>query len=516
MFRSGGVYRFIVRSLGWGQIFAAIIILCVSTLNGVLLPFGAMTVVLLLVPALFLAVPALSPPVLSRPAGIFGVVGAILLLGLLVIGPSAGAWLMRDRLDDVVMAVVISPALLALYTCSLLLPVSGFFAIVRPQTDPEEEEDPDLPPELRMIADPVRPTLVAEALVLRLSAAVLIGLVGTVTFWRLTGWPAAAFFLPEVPMLGLLLALAALTVLAAPLPIRRTSPIFHPTVIMLPIKVAIFGALGLALYHLMPVVGLRWPNVIASLLAESGFAIGLVVTVTLVTLAGLNFYADVQDDAKAAIPTELRNPDQETKILIDQHEELPAVPTGSKPRQRGDALPDIGFAMKMYIVADWTIMKIFGLCLLGMAWMIHIQPVDYMEPLAPILYGIAPQTMKYVYAGWGMALILAFLLPRSLVRPRSVVGGGLKAAVLLGLALLILPAFTTLIDLHVHRDYRGVLHATLPKLFKSVAGIAVLSTVVIAFFRQLSGIPELDHQGRKVLRYSDDDLRSIRSARMEH
>lgn len=178
------------------------------------------------------------------------------------------------------------------------------------------------------------------------------------------------------------------------------------------------------------------------------------------------------------------------------------------------ALPRMGVAMTLYVAADWLMLRLCGLGLLAMAWMIHAQ-ADRSAEVASLLHGIGPRTVVGIYVAWGALLLVPAVLPDVLARPATVAGGAVKATVLLGLSLLFLPAIDVAIDLGPETA-RDALHAGVPALFKAVAGIAVLATMAVALFRHLGATAARTESGRATApRASAADLRALRAARME-
>ena len=193
--------------------------------------------------------------------------------------------------------------------------------------------------------------------------------------------------------------------------------------------------------------------------------------------------------------------------------ERPICPVTEKPQD--DALPDLGFFMWLYTVTDWLLLRLCGLGLLATAWMIHGQDArGRAEKVALILHGMPPQTAVTVYAAWGALLAVPVVLPRVLARPSTILGGAMKAAILVGLSLLFIPAIDLAIDLHVPREYRGVMHEAVPRLFKAVAGVAILSTMAVALFRQLGRTPTPVAPSPRAPRIGATELRALRVARM--
>ncbi|WP_371153934.1 hypothetical protein [Jannaschia sp. 2305UL9-9] len=179
-------------------------------------------------------------------------------------------------------------------------------------------------------------------------------------------------------------------------------------------------------------------------------------------------------------------------------------------------LPSIGAAMKLYVIADWLMMRLLGLGLLGTAWILW-QLIeggrDYQA--FQISYGQNPMHALYAYAGVGTLMTVPYLLPRFITAPRHVIGGLLKAVLLAATAFILLPMLHVGIEMFTPDMYWATLHATAPGVFKALAGVAVTSALLISFFRQLGNVPQVDYTGKPVLVLSQQELRSLRAARAE-
>ena len=185
---------------------------------------------------------------------------------------------------------------------------------------------------------------------------------------------------------------------------------------------------------------------------------------------------------------------------------------GGPPSAR-PALPDLGPALGIYVAIDWLMLRLCGLALAGIAWAIYDAGPD---ALAPLLYGQDPRYAMIAYGIVGASLAVPVALPQALIRPRTVLGGAAKAALLVAITALLLPAIEVATVLYVPQEHRVAVLGAAPTVFKGLAGCLVLSTIVIAFFRQLSGPREqFDGMGRPIMRFEADDLRALRASRMQ-
>ncbi|WGH78668.1 hypothetical protein [Jannaschia ovalis] len=192
--------------------------------------------------------------------------------------------------------------------------------------------------------------------------------------------------------------------------------------------------------------------------------------------------------------------------------ELPPIPVrGAKAR----GLPAIGAAMKLYLVADWVVLRLLGLGLLGTGYILwQMIQTDQTYRAELLSYGQPPFNAMIAYAVVGALLTLPFLLPRFLARPSHVAGGLAKAVLLVGTAFVLLQPLKVAITLFTPDIYHATLIATAPNLFKAIAGVAVTAALLISFFRQLGALPETDYKGEEKIHLSPADLREMRIARM--
>ncbi|MFO6463333.1 hypothetical protein ACK8OR_02985 [Jannaschia sp. KMU-145] len=250
--------------------------------------------------------------------------------------------------------------------------------------------------------------------------------------------------------------------------------------------------------------------VVTSLMASPGvlayFAISIPVTLAWFTMIGLLFQ---KPSARPVAATTTRTSDMPAVA-----KELPPIPKRVAKRAQ---LPAIGAAMKLYLVADWLVLRLVGLGLLGTAYMLWLMiEAERTSRAAQLSYGQDPMHALYAYAGLGTLLALPFLMPGFLSRPNHVAGGLAKAVLLVVSAFLLLPALHLAIDLFTPDIYHATLHLTVPNVFKAVAGIAVTSALLISFFRQLGGLPKMDGMGNPKIEMSPAEMRDMRIARMAH
>lgn len=192
-----------------------------------------------------------------------------------------------------------------------------------------------------------------------------------------------------------------------------------------------------------------------------------------------------------------------------------AAAEDAPPPGRHVPLPSIGAAMKLYVVADWVVLRALGAGLLGVAWMLWTaQEAGRAGDVTALSRGLEPAIAIYAYAVLGALLLLPVALPMGLASPRHVFGGLLKAVMLVGAAWALMDPLDVAIDAYATEPYRPTLHAAVPKLFKAIAGIAVTSALLIAFFRQLSRPVRIDHTGAAIHVLSPAEMAAMRRERM--
>lgn len=178
-------------------------------------------------------------------------------------------------------------------------------------------------------------------------------------------------------------------------------------------------------------------------------------------------------------------------------------------------LPALGAAMKLYVVADWLILRLLGLGLMATAYMIWTMIDAGRTFQAELLsHGKEPMTAVYVYGGVGALLALPFLLPGRIARPQHVFFGLIKAVLLVAAAYILIKPLNLAITEFTPDIYHPTLIQTVPRLFKAICGVAVTAALLISFFRQLNGLPAVDYKGDPKVQLSPDQLHDLRKARM--
>lgn len=170
-------------------------------------------------------------------------------------------------------------------------------------------------------------------------------------------------------------------------------------------------------------------------------------------------------------------------------------------------------AQRLFGAFEWGLLKLCGLCLAYAAWSLHAGQ-ETGSAFDPLLYGHDRLHGAIAYGAVGGLLAVPFVLPRRVVRPRTVLGGVAKAFALVVLSGAVVPVLdvltgTVLPEMGVP-DVRDVVHDGARAAF---AGAAV-GNVVFAFLRQLAEPERRDAAGRPIRAVRPDDLRALRASRM--
>ncbi|PWJ15867.1 hypothetical protein [Jannaschia seohaensis] len=200
---------------------------------------------------------------------------------------------------------------------------------------------------------------------------------------------------------------------------------------------------------------------------------------------------------------------------------VPTVPEVPKKDMRRGTLPEpklpaTGALMKLYVAADWLVLRLLGAGLLGTGYLLwQMIQADRQLPQLALSYGFDPLHALIGYCAFGALMAVPFLLPRAIVAPRHVIGGLIKAALLLVAGYVLRPVLPTAINLLVDDKYHATLNYVGPIAFNAVIGVAVLSALLISFFKQMGKTPKTDYLGKPVIEMTPADLQRLRRARME-
>ena len=180
------------------------------------------------------------------------------------------------------------------------------------------------------------------------------------------------------------------------------------------------------------------------------------------------------------------------------------------------AAPNLGPALILYVALDWIVLRLCGGGLLAMAWLLYTVHAEggSFAPFTPVLHDQEPIHAIVAYGAAGLLIVFPFALPRALVRPGTVFSGLVKAAMIGGLMAVLLPVAIVVTELYVPAEHRDAVLRMTPSALKALAGVMILSTIVLSFFRQLGG-DALDDRGRPVERIGTNELRALRVSRMQ-
>ncbi|MDB2407618.1 hypothetical protein N9W17_03690 [Jannaschia sp.] len=178
-------------------------------------------------------------------------------------------------------------------------------------------------------------------------------------------------------------------------------------------------------------------------------------------------------------------------------------------------LPAMGALMKLYVAADWLVLRLLGLGLLGTGYLLwQMMEVGRVLPQLALNYGFPSLYALIAYCTLGAFLAVPFLLPKMIVAPRHVVGGMVKAGLLVIAGFVLRPVIPTAVNLLADEKYHATLMFLAPKVFNAVVGVAITSALFISFFRQLGRTPKTDYLGKPMIEMSQTELHRLREARM--
>ena len=144
----------------------------------------------------------------------------------------------------------------------------------------------------------------------------------------------------------------------------------------------------------------------------------------------------------------------------------------------------------------WTYYRAIGLFLGGVAYTIYANIAAERPVPDVVLFGQAPSHALIGYSAAAAAFAVPVVLPRKLVHPVSVIGGGLCAAMVAGLTLTVTRNLPGLID---HYDLAASLPTSIDRIQEAVfaaSSALALGIVVSSFFRQLDGAADGRRDGK--------------------
>ena len=519
MLQSGAVLRFLIRSIGWAHIAAALGMLAVAASPGLGSPAVLGAAALLFLPGPILALPRFCPRFLSHPRSmVVGLLGTLALVGL-SFGAGIGSLLLASTTNGVAVVFAVAPmALLALYVSTFILPIATFYAssadAMRRQKQYHEvaKRDPSLFDHKSSVVTALECTLV------RIAGLICFGAALHLSVWLFQDDPKVwNHVFGGRKTAKLLIALTAMAgVIAFPMP-PRTAPLFwyppHPKQLFS--KLFCLGITAGLLYWLLPVYldMSAYPllHLPARPLVELAVAFRLEIAVAFVALTSLLTLVNYARGNRLPALARAEAPRPTSQALPS---DVPAVARPRRPRPAAVKLPALGAAMKFYVAADWLVLRLLGLGLIGTAWLAWTLTQAGDPRAAALSWEQDPINAALVYAALGLFLAVPILLPRWIGTPWSVAGGLAKAVLLLAAAALLLTPARIAIETLTPSIYHATLLATVPLVAKAVAGVAITATVVVALFRQLGGLPNEEGEARRAPLPTAQELRDLRRARM--
>lgn len=355
---------------------------------------------------------------------------------------------------------------------------------------------------------------VFEQIAIRLTAFATLPPLVQLLAWAWTDDRKFETFLPlddrsKIAVALLTVFLAAITFMPR---LPRGSAIWRPgSPMALVRKMISLGIIVASLYQLLP---LYWTIVNHPRVFEL-FAIRLELSVGIFALLALVAFALYDRRDGSMIAPEEDRPMQEITPENDPARATPVEERKPVPLATVNKLPSIGGAMKLYIATDWLVLRLLGLALLGVAWMLwDMIAAERTAQATEVAFGYDPSQAMWAYAALGAILTLPFLMPRALAMPRHVFFGMVKAVLLVAIAFALLTPLEIAIEQFTPKIYHATLLATVPKLFKPITGVAVTSVLLISFFKQLQKVPATDYRGEAKVEFSTEELRALRKARM--
>ena len=177
-------------------------------------------------------------------------------------------------------------------------------------------------------------------------------------------------------------------------------------------------------------------------------------------------------------------------------------------------MPDLAPALRLYAVLDWLILRAIGAVLLLLAWGLHDRRAD-VGPLEPLLYGQDVARAIVAYGVLGAICLVPVIVPRAIASPRTLLAGAVKAGLLVGLALVLLPVIDVAVRADLPAPLPEAVRETLPGAVEGLCAVMILATIVLAFFQQVAAPPlRRDGLGNPVRPVAADDLRALRASRM--
>ncbi|TFL16732.1 hypothetical protein [Jannaschia formosa] len=530
-FYSGAAWRFFLRLLGGTQVLAGVLALLATGLAGDLIPSGLASGLAMIVCGWILLSRRMSPGFLREPESLLSGFGALLAAVILsLIGPVAALLILSPLQSNASVLPILPLGILGLLNAIFILPL----AAMGPSLNRDRRKQAAQGAAVR--ADPSLLTPAARAfgwshwVAIRLVGIALLVPVLWLSHDFFTGGSVWQVFIFDGRKTGALMIampiLAAMMVL--PVPMSR-SLAFHVPLEWKNILAQLFfavPAIMAALYWFLPVYLLIMADPRAAIGApliqsvlEHRDAVVVGTGIVLGTLSVLAFVARPRGLPEATEVAEDGEPPLRPHAARSAASDMPEVQKKKKDlraaRLPEPKLPAMGGMMKLYVAADWLVLRLLGLGLLGTAYLLwQMMEAGRDLPQRALSYGFEPLHALIAYGVAGAFLAVPYLLPRNVVAPRHVLGGLVKAGLILGAGLVVRPVVPTAISLLVDEKYHPTLLYIAPHAMNVVIGLAVTGALFTSFFRQMGKTPKFDYLGNPVVEMTPDDLHRLRQARM--
>jgi hypothetical protein len=220
----------------------------------------------------------------------------------------------------------------------------------------------------------------------------------------------------------------------------------------------------------------------------------LATTVGTIATSPRRARADAAQEAEAAPPRRV----------------LPPVPRALRPRPW-----PVRLAVMAFRGVDWLVLRLLGAGLLGGAWVLWstLQAERPAEETG-LTWGQDPLHALALYAALGLVLAVPLLLPRTVLVPGNVVMGLVKATLIAGSAVLLMPALAPLAAFLPPDAVPPALLSEAPLALRVAAAFSVALAVLDGLVGQFGRKRRLDYAGRPIIELTPDELRQLRLSRM--
>jgi hypothetical protein len=486
---SGAAWRGQVRIFGATQIFAGALAIVSTWLSGHLFPHGLGAGLAMVICGLLLFSPRIAPRFMHWPqTGLTGLAALLAANGLSVAGPAAAIAFLAPIAGPAMITPLLPIALIAFLNGLFLLP----FAALGPFFGREQVKriawrraavaDP------RLLSRPARLFGCLHWSLIRLSGMLLLAPTAKLAHDFLIGGGAWSGFMFDGRKTAIVMTLAPVLAgaVAWPSPMTRNLTFHIPQEWKALASQTLFVSplMAGALWWYLPAYALLLDDPIVGVVIEYRREVALTFGVSLAVTAVLAFANCPRN------PVPLGAPDDPATSGPPASPGVPIVPRPAAPARRARSESDIptgGAALTLYRAADWLVLRALGLGLLATAWMIHDLHLAGRADLIlrTLTHGYDPIYAVMAYAAGGALLVLPFLLPAAITKPRRVGCALVKAGLVIGATVALLAPLDAAIVLHMSAPYHAPLKTAAPPMLKAIAGIAITAALLIAFLRQL-------------------------------